>query len=94
MSDFLHFLETAEASLYVSMSELKKRNIQIADKRTSVTLEPQVWVILHDVAEEKKCSIHELCSFINERKHPNSSLSSSIRVFLLSYLHIKLKKEA
>lgn len=92
MSDISQFVETAEASLYIGLSELKKRNIQVKDKRTSVTLEPQVWAILHDVAEEMDCTIHDLCTFIQERKNPDSSLASAIRVFIMSYLHIKLKK--
>lgn len=87
-------LETAEASIYVSLSELKKRNIVINGNRTSVTLEPQVWVILHKVAEQQDCEIHDLCTFINERKNPDTSLASAIRVFLISYLDIQLSKKA
>ena len=85
-------LEAAEAAVFISLNELKKRNILIAGRRTSVTLEPQVWSILHDIAELQKCNIHELCSFIYERKNPESSLASAIRVFLLSYLHILVRK--
>ena len=92
MSDLRQALETAEASIYVSLNELKKRNIFVGDKRTSVTLEPQVWSILHEVAEEQGCDVHELCTFIYERKGSDSSLASAIRVFLISYLNVKLKK--
>ncbi|MGH1455888.1 MAG: ribbon-helix-helix domain-containing protein [Alphaproteobacteria bacterium] len=94
MVDINEVLETAEASIFVSLSELKKRNIIIKGNRTSVTLEPQVWVILHNVAEEQKCDIHNLCSFIFERKNDDTSLASAIRVFLISYLDIKLRKKA
>jgi len=86
-------LETAEAAVFISVNELKKRNILIGDRRTSVTLEPQVWRILHDVAEMQGCTIHNLCTFINDRKNPKSSLSSAIRVFLMSYLHIQYRKQ-
>lgn len=92
MTTIQEVLETAEASIFVSLNELKKRNVMIGGKRTSVTLEPQIWAILHDVAEEQKCTIHQLCSFINERKSEDSSLASAIRVFLISYLNIKVKK--
>jgi len=85
-------LDTAEAAVFISVNELKKRNVQIGDRRTSVTLEPQVWRILHDVAEKQNCSIHDLCTFINDRKNADSSLSSAIRVFLMSYLHIQYRK--
>lgn len=94
MTDINEILETAEASIYVSLSELKKRNIIIAGKRTSVTLEPQIWNILHNVAEEQGCDVHQLCTFISERKPDDASLASAIRVFLISYLDIKLKKKS
>lgn len=87
------FLEVAEASLFIRLSTLKKRNIQIGDKRTSVTLEPQVWKILHEVANEQSVDVHDLCAFIDKRKHPKSSLASAIRVYLISYLHIKTQKK-
>ncbi|MGH1403681.1 MAG: ribbon-helix-helix domain-containing protein [Alphaproteobacteria bacterium] len=92
MSEIHQIVETAEASIYISLSELKKRNVFVKGKRTSVTLEPQVWNILHEVAEEQSCDVHELCSFIYDRKNPSSSLASAIRVFLISYLDIKVKK--
>ncbi len=87
-------LETAEAAIYVSISELKKRNVVIDGNRTSVTLEPQVWVILHKIADDQNCDIHDLCTFINERKNSETSLASAIRVFLISYLDIRLRKTA
>ncbi|MCB1782809.1 MAG: ribbon-helix-helix domain-containing protein [Alphaproteobacteria bacterium] len=77
----------------MSLNELKKRNIKINGMRTSVRLEPQVWEILHDVAHEIGCDVNRLCEFIFERKSEESSLSSAIRVFLISYLNIKCKKD-
>lgn len=85
-------LETAEACVFIKTNELKRRNIQIGDQRTSVTLEPQLWKVLHDVAAEHECEIHDLCSMIYQQKSDNSSLASAIRVFLVSYLHIKGQK--
>jgi predicted DNA-binding ribbon-helix-helix protein len=85
-------LETAEASIYISLSELKKRNVVINGSRTSVTLEPQIWTILHKVADNHGCDIHNLCSFIFDRKNEETSLASAIRVFLISYLDICLEK--
>ncbi len=93
MKDIEQALETAEASIFISLNELKKRNIFVNGSRTSVTLEPQVWSILHEVAEEQGCDIHDLCSFIANRKSKESSLTSAIRVFLISFLNIKVKKE-
>ena len=92
MGEIKYVVESAEASMYVRLSELKRRNVVVNGRRTSVTLEPQVWNILQEVAEDQGCSIHELCSFIYDRKHPKSSLASAIRVFLISFLDIKLKR--
>lgn len=92
MSEIKQILETAEASVFVSLNELRKQNVMIDGKRTSVTLEPQIWGILKEVAKDQGSTVHELCSFISNRKAEGSSLASSIRVFLISYLNIQLKK--
>lgn len=93
MANLSKLLETAEAAILIRLNELKKRNIVIGGKRTSVTLEPLVWEILHEIANEQDCTIHDLCTFIHERKGDNSSMSSAIRVFLISYLYINYKKK-
>lgn len=88
MPEFLKHIQTAEASLLVKLNTIKKYNIVIDGKRTSVTLEPIIWEILHKIADEQKCDVHALCSFIHSRMDENGSLSSAIRVFLISYLFI------
>ena len=93
MKDFQKFLGTSEASLFLRLNKLVKRNITINGKRTSVTMEPQVWQILHDIAAEQNCTIHDLCTMIHERKSENSNLASAIRVFLISYLYINIKRD-
>lgn len=92
MRNFEKFIETSEASLFLKLNQLAKRNITIGEKRTSVTLEPQVWTILHEIAQEQQCTIHDLCTFVNDRKAEDTSLASAIRVFLMSYLYINLKR--
>lgn len=92
MPDFMKLLETVEASIYVRVNELKKQNITINGKRTSVTLEPQIWDILKEIAEDQNTTIHDLCSYIYDRKSDDSSLSSAIRVFLISYLYVVNKR--
>lgn len=88
MLNFNKDLETVEASLSVKLNSMKKYNVVLGDKRTSITLEPIVWEVLHDVADRQESSVHELCSFINSRKKPGANLSSAIRVFLIAYLFI------
>ena len=85
-------LGTAEACVFIRTNELKKRNIIVNGQRTTVTLEPQLWKILHDVADEHECEIHDLCSMIAQQKSADSSLASAIRVFLVSFLYIRGKR--
>lgn len=92
MGDFAKHIQTVEASLNVKLNTMKKYNVVIGDLRTSVTLEPMTWEILHDIAEAQDCTVHDLCGFIYKRKADDSSLASAIRVFLLSYLFIHYKQ--
>ena len=68
-----------------SKSTLVSRNITVLGRRTSVRLEPEMWDALNDIARREKCKIHDICSLIGLRKHPDSSLTAAIRVFLMLY---------
>lgn len=84
-------IEAAEASIFIRLSKLKKRNIHVGDKKTSVTLEPLVWELLHNIADDQNFSVHELCTFINDRKNKEASLASAMRVFVMAYMKIQIK---
>jgi predicted DNA-binding ribbon-helix-helix protein len=81
--------EVAEASIFIRFSRLKKRNITVGEKKTSVTLEPLVWELLHKIADEQSCHANDLCTFIADRKHKDASLASAIRIFIMSYMNIQ-----
>ena len=66
-------------------SSLVSRNITILGRRTSVRLEPEMWLALRDISKREKCNMHEICSLIYARKQPNTSLTAAIRVFLMLY---------
>lgn len=66
-------------------STLVLKNITVNGKRTSIRLEPEMWSELKNIAKREKCSIHDICSLINLRKHENTSLTAAIRVFLMLY---------
>lgn len=66
-------------------SSLISRNITIFGRRTSIRLEPEMWVALNDIADREKCSIHEICGLVYTRKNPATSLTAAIRVFLILY---------
>lgn len=92
MRDFYKDIETVEASLSVKLNEMKKYNVSIGDRRTSVTLEPIIWDVLNALAAEQGCTVNELCTFIDSRNKKGGNLSSAIRVFLIAYLFIKHKE--
>jgi len=68
-----------------SKSILISKNIMIHGRRTSVRLEPEMWQALHDISQYQKCKIHDICSFINDHRKPETSLTAAIRVFLMCY---------
>jgi len=69
----------------VSRSTLVSRNITVRGRRTSVRLEPEMWTALRDIAKREQCRIHDICSLIDMRKNPRTSLTAAIRVFLMLY---------
>ncbi len=66
-------------------SSLILKNITVLGRRTSIRLEPEMWKALKQISTRESCSIHDLCSLINLRKTPESSLTAAIRVFLMLY---------
>jgi len=60
---------------------LGKRSVIIAGHRTSVSLEPEFWSALKDLAEVRRLSINQLIEQIDAGRTRN--LSSAIRVFVL-----------
>lgn len=60
---------------------LKKRSLLIAGHATSVTMEPEFWDALKDIAEARGQSINQLVAEIDQGRDGN--LSSAIRVFVL-----------
>ncbi len=61
-----------------------RRNVTIGDRRTSVSLEDHVWAGLLEVCRREAVGIDRLCSMVDSHR-ARSSMSSSLRVFLLLY---------
>ncbi len=66
-------------------STLVSRNITVLGRRTSVRLEPEMWSSLRDIAKREQCKTHDICSLIQLRKNPDTSLTAAIRVFIMLY---------
>ena len=62
---------------------LIKKSITIKRHRTSVSLEKEFWDTLSIISKEKKISLEKLIFNIDIKRE--SSLASSIRVFVLQY---------
>jgi predicted DNA-binding ribbon-helix-helix protein len=75
----------AESNEYELKSTLVSRNITVFNRRTSIRLEPEMWMALREIAKREQCSIHDLCTLIGVRKNENTSLTAAIRVFLMLY---------
>ena len=70
-------------------AKLRKRSVTIQGHRTSVSLEPDFWDALAEVAEAKNRPVAALISEIDRRSGRESSLSSAIRSFVLAYFRQK-----
>lgn len=60
---------------------IKKRSVDIAGHRTSVSLEAPFWDALAAIAARRKVSVNQLIAEIDKDRAGN--LSSALRVFVL-----------
>jgi len=61
-----------------------RKNLNINNKRTCVSLEDSIWGYLEDIAAAEKTSIAIICSSIAGHSS-EGALTSNIRVFALNY---------
>jgi predicted DNA-binding ribbon-helix-helix protein len=61
-----------------------KRSVRIAGHPTSVSLEPEFWDALKDIAKARGLSINELVAEVDAGRKTN--LSSALRVYVLTSL--------
>ena len=74
-------------------STLVSRNVTIAEHRTSVRLEPEMWSGLSEICRRERGSLHEVCTYVAARKLENTSLTAAIRVFVMSYFRAGATEE-
>jgi len=75
--------ETAEVTKELSRNR-QRRNVTLGSRRTSVSLEEQVWEGLTEICRREEVGLDELCTAVEVRR-VDSSMSSALRVFLLTY---------
>jgi len=63
-----------------------QRTINIAGRKTSVSLEGAFWKAFKEIAATKGVPVSRLVSMIDKERQ-NANLSSAIRLFVLNYYH-------
>ena len=66
-------------------STLVSRNIVVSGHRTSVRLEPEMWDGLHEICRRERSTLHQVCTSVAQEKCGESSLTASIRVYVMRY---------
>ena len=67
---------------------LERRNIQLDNRRTSISLEPTFWQQVDSILQEEEIDIHFLCKELDSRRR-HSSMALSVRVFTMLYFRTK-----
>ena len=62
-----------------------KRSVTIAGHRTSVSLEPEFWRALADIAAETKRPLARLIDEVDKRDGRAKNLSSALRLHVLAH---------
>jgi predicted DNA-binding ribbon-helix-helix protein len=72
------------------MTGIIKRSVAIAGHRTSVSLEPEFWEGLKQMAVEQGISLAAMIAEIDQ-KRSNPNLSSALRIAVLAFYQAKLQ---
>jgi predicted DNA-binding ribbon-helix-helix protein len=62
-----------------------KRSVSISGHRTSVSLEPEFWRALSDIAAEQKRPLAALIAEVDKREGRRQNLSSALRIYVLAH---------
>ena len=68
---------------------IRRYSVTLHGHRTSISLEPEFWTLLKQVAEQDELSLAALIQNIDDERlnaRLPSGLSSALRVYLLQYL--------
>ena len=95
MANTENFLNQSTSSddIYEPKTTLVSRNITVMGRRTSVRLEPEMWMALREISKREQCTIHDVCTLVAVRKNSNTSLTAAIRVFLMLYFRAASTEE-
>jgi len=65
---------------------VKKISVSLSGHQTSITLEDEFFDALKKIADTDKKSVASIINSIDEKRTPESNLSSEIRIYILNRL--------
>lgn len=65
---------------------MHKISVSLSGHQTSISLEQEFFDVLQKIAKERNTSIASIINSIDEKRNPNSNLSSEIRVWILKQI--------
>ncbi|WP_083859600.1 ribbon-helix-helix domain-containing protein [Oceanibaculum indicum] len=68
-----------------------RRNVRVAARRTSVSLEVAIWDALADICAREEMAIDAVCDAVESRRN-SDSLASSLRTFSLLYFRLSTSR--
>ncbi|WP_153768270.1 ribbon-helix-helix domain-containing protein [Labrenzia sp. CE80] len=68
------------------MAALTKRSLALHGHRTSLALEPEFWAVIDQAARDRALSLAALIAEIDDNRDPDDALSSSVRIYALTYV--------
>jgi predicted DNA-binding ribbon-helix-helix protein len=74
-------------------SKIAKRGVVVAGHKTTVSLEPEFWNGLREIAGEREMTLWGLVTAIDSERQDGINLSSAIRVFVLDFYRDQLSAE-
>ncbi len=80
-------------SPYKINGSLQSKNVRIHERRTSVRLEPEMWVALNEISAMEGCSIHDICGAVSDLKSEKASFTAALRVFVMEYYRSLVKSK-
>lgn len=76
---------------HVMKSAVIKRSMYLHGRKTSVSLENEFWVGLHEIARHHNMPVFTLVERIDHDRE-NANLSSAIRVFVFNHLRSRMDR--
>ena len=63
------------------------RAVRIGTRRTGISLEPELWDALVDIAAARELTIHQLVTEVFEHRRERINLTAAVRVYIVTYYH-------